>query len=124
MWCVRDGSGFPARRNHGLLADDLILAPLFIPEQRLAETCSASFDISVRQPLEGGFSAVQPQAQSENGTRKIPAAFGKKEQLKTLREGRQEACEDGPMQVMHKGNHTKMPIWITIMLSPSNLSIC
>lgn len=118
------GFGSPARRNHGPLADDLILAPLSIPEQRLAEMCSASLDISMRQPLEGGFSAVQPQAQSGNGTRKIPTASGKEEQLKTLHEGRQEACEEGPMQAMHKGNHDKTPVCLTIMLSPSNIAIC
>lgn len=64
-----------------------ILAPLPIPERRRAEICGSPHGISVRQPLEGGLSAVQTQIQSETGTRKIPAAFGKKEQHETLREG-------------------------------------
>lgn len=72
----------PIPRAHGP-----ILAPLPIPEQRSAEICGSTLGISVRQPLEGGLSAVQTQIQSETGTRKIPAAFGKKEQHETLREG-------------------------------------
>jgi len=97
------------------------LAPLPVPEQRLAETRGASLDFSARQPLEGGFGAVQPPALSGNGTRKIPAAFGKKEQLETLRDGRQEACEEGPVQAMHEGNHANTAMCFSIVLSPRNL---
>lgn len=76
----------------------------------------------MRQPLEGGFRAVQLAAQGETGILKIPAAFGKREQLETLREGRPDACGEGPMQATHKGSHTEMPIGFLTTLSPSNLS--
>lgn len=105
------GSGSPSRRNQRPLAQEVILAPLAIPERAAHPS---AFQHSRAAAARGGLS-------TERGTRKIPAAFGEEEQLETLRGGR---LGEGWMRAMHEGNHTKMPVWLPKVLAPSNSSLC